>query len=175
MRVDTRGRADKHARLVLREAAVTDDAAEVLVGILHSVERDAVATHAVAEEEHGTFGVLGDGAVDHDVGVVQNLIPVGVVRAFALALAVAAVVEAIRADAGLVQLLGHVVIAALVLAQTVHYDAYGPVVCGDLWVVEEPRAVERGDELVVCHGWPPCGRVRGSRAEASCALGVGGA
>jgi hypothetical protein len=48
------------------------------------------------------------------------------------------------------------------------------VICGDLWVIEEPCAVERGDELVLCHGWPPCGRVRGSRAEASCALGVGG-
>ena len=128
----------------------------------------------MAKEEHGAIGILGDGAVDHDVGVVQDLIPAGVVRALALALTVAAVVEAVRADAGLVQLLGHVVITALVLAQAVHYDARGFVVRGDLWVIEEPRAVERGDELILCHGWPPCGRVRGLRAKASCAPGVGG-
>ena len=146
--VETSGNAIQEARLVGGEPAVADDARQALVGILHAIERDGDSAHRMPEQEDGLVGVLGDGAVDDDVGVVENLVEVAEIGALAVGLPVSAVVEAIGADARVMHLLREVVITPLVLAEAMDDHDDGTVLRRDLGVVEEPGAIKRLDELI---------------------------
>ena len=146
--VETSGNAIEEARLVGGEPAVADDARQAFVGVLHAIERDGEPAHRMPEQEDGLVGVLGDGAVDDDVGVVENLVEVAEIGALAVGLPVSAVVEAIGADARIMHLLCEVVIAPLVLAEPMDDHDDGAVLWRDLGVVEEPGAIERLDELI---------------------------
>ena len=122
----------------------------MLIGVFHSVESHGVAAHAVAVEEDRNVRVFSNCAVNHHIGVIENLVEVVVVGALAFGAAVTAVIEAIGSNARLVHLLSEVIVAAEVLAQAVHHNENCLVLWRHLLEITQLGAVERFDEFI-CH------------------------
>ena len=145
--------ADQFAVVVGQRAAHHD--ALDRAGIFCAKQRYAESAHAVAHQKDGLVRVFRLGQIDHGLGVVNHVVEVLVVRAFALAAPVAAMVETVGADARGVELADEIVVPALMLAQAVHDDADDLAVCRDVLLGEEPHAVVRGEVGFRIHAHPP--------------------
>jgi len=101
----------------------------------------------VPDQEGREIGVLLDHLLDEHVCVVEQLVVVGVERPLPFRLSVPAVVEPVGPDPRLVELVGEIVVAALMLGQSVDDHRDRLRVFGDLLVIEEPGTVIGFDHL----------------------------
>ena len=118
------------------------------------VKRRAIAAHGMAHDEQRSLRIFGNRAVDHDVDVFRDFIESRIEYLGALRTAMAAMVESIHRIALRVQAHSEIVVAALMLAQTVHDNHHATRIGHRIGFAIEFRAVERLKHVFLHHGIP---------------------
>ena len=116
--------AGDQSAVVPGQGAACDNAAQLFIRIFGSVQGNSKASHAVAEKKYGNVRMFLNGHVYKNIHIVQYFIKIAVIGAFSLGAAMTAVIKAVGADSGGMQLICKIIITSLMLTQSV-YDNHG--------------------------------------------------